>query len=188
VAPQSSKISSERSGSSLARKLGGSHRSDTASMKRKRFARRKVPLGLDGMIDAAGAGLDSAPPKLMLVRSWPSRPLRRAATQRTIAEVLSSPNNGMAASRAAPTTPATRTKPQSDHRHEGQLAVSVGVQRVPPMPPEIGRALESRCFTRTTTAGAFDQPGMRGRRNRRHLLGHQRLCRDRGMRRSHRAR
>jgi len=136
-------------------------------------------LGVGGIIDAQARVWMSAPAEFCLL-NLESRFTTGRTRDGTSPSLLSSPNSGSAARRAAP-RPATEPSQSTTTGHQAPVRRScTKYQRVPPMRRAIGRPLGFDVFTRTAPPEPFDQPEI-GRRKSAPFPRHHRLRRDRGV-------
>ena len=132
------------------------------------------------MVDAAGAGLDVGAAKFLLCQIL-AEPFddRRAGDEHR--RVLG--HDGIMARRQPRRAEARdRAQPKADHRHARHVGDRVPVPaRAADAAGQIGRALGLDRLHRAAAAGTFDHADDRQPEIMRHLLGHQRLGRDRGI-------
>src|SRR5438552_1652814 len=135
------------------------------------------------MIDAAGAGLDLGAAELLLGEVLPE-PLHH---RRPRDEHRRIPGHDRIMRRGQPRRAETRDRAEAQphHRHARHVRGRV------PVPPraadaagQVGRALSLDGLDRTAAAGAFDDADDGQAEIVRHFLSHQRLSRDRGVRRA----
>ena len=130
------------------------------------------------MIDAAGAGLDVGAAELLLcqVLAEPFHHRRPRDEHRGVFR-----HDGIMRRRQPRRAEAcNRAQPKTHHRHARQVRHRVPIPaRAADAAGQIGRALGLDRLHRAAAAGAFDHTDDRQPEIMRHLLGHQRLCRDR---------
>ena len=135
-------------------------------------------LGIDGMVDAAGAGLDVGAAEFLFcqVLTEPFHHRRAGDEHRRRLG-----HDGIVAGGEPRRAKARdRAEPEADHRHARHVRRRVPVPaRAADAAGQIGRALGLDGLDRAAAAGAFDDADDRQAEIMRHLLGHQRLRRDR---------
>ena len=139
--------------------------------------------GIDRVIDAAGAGLDFPAAQFLLAEIL-AEPFhhRRAGDEHRRAF---GHHRIMAGRKPRRAQPRDRAEPQAHHRHARHVRRRVPVPaRAADAARQVGGALGLDGFYRAAAAGAFDHADDRQPEIVRHLLGHQRLCRDRRVRRA----
>ena len=146
-------------------------------------AGERLLLGIDRMIDAAGAGLDIGAAEFLLGEIL-AEAFHHRRTRDEHRRVLGH-DRIMAGRQPRRAEARDRAEPQSDHRHPRHVRRRVPVPaRAADAAGQIGRALGLDGLHRAAAAGAFDHADDRQAEIMRHLLGHQRLGRDRGIRRA----
>ena len=137
-------------------------------------------LGIDGIVDAAGAGLDVRAAEFLLGQVL-SKPLHHRRTGDEHRGVLGH-DRVMRGRQPRRAEARDRAEAKADHRHAGHVRNRVRVRaRTADAAGQIGRAPGFDGFHGAAAAGAFDQADDRQAEIMRHLLGHQRLGRDRGV-------
>ena len=135
-------------------------------------------LGVDGMVDAAGAGLDVGAAEFPFCQIL-AEPFDHRRTRDEHRRGLG--HHGIMAGRQPRGAEAgDRAEPEADHRHAGHVGDRVPVPAgAADAAGQIGRAPGLDGLDRAAAAGAFDDADDRQPEIVRHLLGHQRLRRNR---------
>lgn len=140
-------------------------------------------LGVDGMIDRAGAGLDVGAAELLLREVLPQRLHHRRP--RDEHRGLPGHDRIVAGGKPRGTEPCDRAEAECDHRHARQVLRREAIPaRAADAARQVRRALGLDGLDRTAAAGAFDDADDGQTEIMRHLLRHQRLCGDRRIRRT----
>ena len=140
-------------------------------------------LGLHRLIDAAGARLNIRPAEFLLAKVL-AQPLHHRRTRDKHRGAFGH-HRIMAGGKPSGAETRDRAEPKPDHRHASEVGSRISVPTgATDAARQIGRALGFDGLHRPSAAGAFDQADDRQPKIMGHFLGHQRLGRDRSIRRA----